>query len=77
MFSVHLISHVFWSPFEYIEFVNTISIDSIAFQYSKQKIKINFNLMDLDPQFDRFSVVSYTDEDALGEYDLATSMIDA
>jgi len=37
----------------------------------KQGIKVNFNLMNINEEFNKFQVISYTEEGALGEYDLA------
>jgi len=33
--------------------------------------------MDISNEFDKYSVVSYTEEGALGEYDLAKSLVEA
>ena len=48
MLSVPLISHVFWSPFEYIKYVSTIAIDYVSFNEFEKKIKVQFNFMDLN-----------------------------
>lgn len=56
--------------------MNTIAIDSIVIKDMERNVKISFNLMDFNKS-DKFSVVSYTDEGALGEFDLASSLITA
>lgn len=57
---------IFWSPFEYIEFITTICVESLNVDDLYKNVKIYFNLMNINEEFDKFNAVSYTDEGALG-----------
>lgn len=66
---------VFWSPFEIIDLVLTITLQSVDIKRpGKKKTVCKFNLMDHP---NNFLKVSYSEEGTFGNYDLAESRLTA
>lgn len=69
MINAKVYPDVFWTPFELINSIITISVMSIK----TDKLTINFNLMDYKPN--HFLKLSYDTADAFGNYSLAWNLM--
>lgn len=67
-------SEVFWSPFEIINLILSITLNSIDVKSGGKKYIVRFNLMDCESNFLK---LSYSEEGSFGNYDLAESLLKA
>jgi hypothetical protein len=67
-------AEVFWSPFEIINLILSITLNSIDVKEGNKKYVIRLNLMDCESNFLK---LSYSEEGSFGNYDLAESRLKA
>ena len=81
IFKTRIDSDVFWSPFEMVNLVSSITLQSVTFKIADKETgkkvlsgEMKFNLMDHQS---RYLKASYSEEGRFGNYDLAEALMNA